>query len=110
MNTFYGHQHLIFFFIKRFECAEDGIIFRGKKYVWNDITKISRCSGSLSINLCYPGAEIHFNDGKKIRINGRVFTKKGERPKFNIFSFVTGESKTFTEFLDEITKIKKGEP
>src|SRR4030042_4562572 len=102
MNTIYGHQHLSFFFKEIFECTDAGINYKGKEYSWNDIAQLKRSSGSYAINLCYPGAKIYLSDGRKIRINGRVFTKAGEKPRFKVSSFISGESTAFVEFLDYI--------
>jgi len=102
MNTIYGHRHLIWFFKELFEMTDRGIKYKGKEYSWDDIQKIKRAPGSYAINLCYPGAIIYLNDGKKIWLNGRVFTKAGEKPKFNIWSFLSGESREFIELFEFI--------
>jgi hypothetical protein len=100
MNTIYGHQHLFFFFREIFECSDAGISYKGREYSWNDIARIKRCSGSYAANFCYPGVKIYFKDGRNLWINGRVFTKAGQRPKFKISSFISGESIAFIEFLE----------
>jgi hypothetical protein len=100
MTTIYGHRQLNLFFKELFEMTDDGIKYKGKKYLWDDIQKVKRAPGSYAVNLCYPGAKIYLNDGKKIWINGRLFTKAGEKPHFKVLAFFTGESETFSEFLE----------
>lgn len=102
MNIIYGHRHLNWFFKELFEMTDKGIKYKGKEYSWDNIQKIKRAPGSYSVNLCYPGAIIYLDDGRKIWINGRVFTRAGEKPKFKTWSFISGESQAFLDFLELI--------
>jgi len=105
--TIYGHLNLNCFFKEVFALTETGIIYRGKEYKWNEIQKIDRSFGSVLLTLFmygrrYPGATIYLKDGTKIRINGRIFTTKGEKPKFGAEGFMTSESKAFNEVIEII--------
>lgn len=106
MNTIYGHRQFNLFFKELFEMTDNGIKYKGKEYLWNDIKEIKRAPGSYAVNLLYPGIKIYLNDNKTIWINGRVFTKAGEKPHFNTLgmSFFTGESEAFLEFLELLEK------
>jgi len=72
MTTTYGHRQLNLFFKALFEVTDNGIKYKGKEYSWGNIKKIEI---THAVNLCYPRAKIYLNDGGKIWINGRVFTK-----------------------------------
>lgn len=105
--TIYGHLNLNCFFKELFALTDNGIIYKGKEYKWNEIQKIDRSFGSVLLTLFmygrrYPGATIYLSDGKKIRINGRVFTAKGEKPNFGAEGFITSESKAFNQVIDII--------
>ena len=109
MTETYGHRQLGFLFRELFQTSDDGITYKGKKYDWKDIVAISHGFGSLLRTLFMygrrqEGATISLNDGEKIRINARVFTKAGESPKFDTAGFVTGESRAFTEVLDLLSR------
>ena len=109
--TIYGHLNLNCFFKEVFALTETGIIYEGKEYKWNEIQKIDRSFGSVLLTLFmygrrYPSATINLKDGTKIRINGRIFTTKGEKPKFGAEGFITSESKAFNDVIETIeTKI-----
>ncbi len=105
----YGHLNFLSSFKKLFDLTENGIIYEGKEYKWTDIKKIDRSWGSLLMTLFMyarrcPGATIYLNDDTKIRMNGRVFTKKGEKPKFGAEGFLTSESTAFIGVIDIIEK------
>jgi hypothetical protein len=100
MNTIYGHLQFNLFFKELFIMTDNGIQYKGKEYLWNDVQKIKRTIGSYAVNLCYPGAKIYLNDKKKIWINGRIFRKAGDKLHFKPSGFLTGESKTFSEFIE----------
>jgi hypothetical protein len=107
--TIYGHLNLNCFFKELFALTDDGIIYKGNEYKWKDIQKIERSFGSLPLTLLmygrrYPGATIYLNNGQKIRLNGRVFTAKGERPNFGAEGFITSESTAFNQVIDIIEK------
>src|SRR5574340_1112042 len=107
--TIYGHLNLNCFFNELFVLTDNGIIYKGKEYRWNEIQKIDRSFGAALLTLFmygrrYPGATSYLNDGKKIRINGRVFTAKDEKPKFGAEGFITSESKAFNQVIEIIQK------
>lgn len=107
--TIYGHLNLNCFFKELFAVTETGIIYKGNEYKWNEIQKIERGFGSALLTLLmygrrYPGATIFLNNGIKIRINGRVFTAKGEKPKFGGEGFITSESTAFNDVIGIIEK------
>jgi hypothetical protein len=109
MTETYGHQHLGFLFRELCQTSDEGITYKGKKYEWKDIDGISRGFGSLVRTLFMygrrqEGMTVCLKDGKKIRINTRVFTKAGQSPKFDTSGFVTGESRAFTEFADLLSR------
>jgi hypothetical protein len=109
MTDTYGHLHLGCIFREVFKISDNGIIYKGKKYEWKDINKISRSFGSFLFTLFmyarkYSGATVFLNDGRKIRMNARVFTKAGETPRFDVSGFVTGESRAFSEVIDFISR------
>jgi hypothetical protein len=105
--TIYGHLHLNCFFVNLLELTDSGLIYKGKQYSWSDIVKIKRTYDSMILTILmygrkYPGATIILKDGSKIRINCRVFTRKGESIKVGFAGFFTQESKAFTEFMQTI--------
>jgi hypothetical protein len=102
--TTYGHLHLNYFFVNVLELTDSGLIYKGKSYQWNDIVKIKRDSIFLNLLMSgkYPRAAVILTDGSKIKINGRVFTRKGEKPNVGFAGFFTQESKAFSEFISLI--------
>jgi len=108
----FGHIYLSIFFKKLFQLTEQGIIYNDVVYSWDQIQKIEKSFGSFLLNLFMysrgcPGATIYFDDGKKMRINARIFTKQSETPEFDISGFFTSESKAFLQFFDFLdNKIK----
>lgn len=86
----YGHRQLSLFFIPLLEIDEEGFLFKGKRYAWNDVDKISVWGPMISIPGCFnvgmPGARISLRDGKTIKINGRTLEKKGQPPIIGFFS------------------------
>ena len=64
-----------------FEADDSGISFKGKRYNWGDISHVEKYEPSYLWNLIAYGVGftkgyIDFNDGKRIRIDARVFSKK----------------------------------
>ena len=109
--TIYGHLHLNWFFKELFAMTDKGIIYKGRQYEWDKIKDINTSFDFLFFRLpylsCsgkYPGARIILHDGNEIRINARVFTRKGELPKFDATGFLTSKSKAFNDVYDMIKR------
>ena len=109
--TIYGHLHLNRFFKELFAMTEKGIIYKGKEYEWDEIQEVNTSIDCLFFRLPYlswsgkyPVARIILKDGNDIRINARVFTKKGESPRFDTSGFFTSKSKAFNEVVEIIKK------
>jgi hypothetical protein len=101
----YGHSHIGNIFEDILEISEDGFIYDGKQYRWADIKKIKRYDSLFWSLFFYQGgtpvAYVFLNDGKRIRIRGRVLMKKGEQSDLDFFS---GKSRAYEELLDLIEK------
>ena len=96
----YGHRLLSFIFRPLIAVNNDGFLFKGRKYSWDDVKSIDITSFAIATFFVYPAgmprATISLRDGNNIHLNGRVFEKEGERPKVGFFS---SKSDAFDEII-----------
>jgi hypothetical protein len=100
-RTVYGHIHIGNKFEQVIEITQDGFVYDSKHYSWTDIKKIKRYDSLFWSLLFYQGgapvAYIFLNDGKRIRIRGRILERKGEQSDIDSSS---GKSSAYEELLD----------
>ena len=95
-------------FEKIIEIHDDGFVFDNKRYKWNDIKRIKRYDSILCNLLFYQGgtprAYIYLNDGKCIKLRGRILQKENEH--LDIDS-IKGSSSAYKELIELLTNKKK---
>ena len=97
----YGHNQFNLFFVPLIKVHDDGFLFKDKSYSWCDVKDVFVWDpfpdlGGIFGTGTMPRATIVLNDGKKIKIHARVFTKKGVKSKVG---FLSCKSEVFDEII-----------
>jgi hypothetical protein len=107
-KTIYGHRGLFGAFDPIASVDDSGFLFKGKHYRWTDITKIKRYDSMFWSLFFYqagaPVAYIYLNDGRRVRIRGRLLETEHERTRVDFLKGTTQAYEKLMEFIATKTK------